>query len=307
MSPNTVPTPGKGLPPRAVRGLAALGIVGLALGSPAGSTGCAGPGHPDGVVAASLPPIASLVNVVAGDRLQTLSLLPPGRSPHDYEPTPAELGRLRHAVLFVEAGTGVDAWMRRAAVAVMGDSVQVLTLVSGMASSDLHPWLDPDRVRAFLPVLARRLAEIDPEGAPEFQRRAAAAAETLAAIDAEARTRLAGADAVPFALLHPAFAPLVAHWGLHAIGVLEPHPEGESSPRTLGQVAAGLRGTRPGVIFVEPQLGRRQAEALAADTGARIALLDPLGGPDAPGRTTYFDLLRWNLRELAEALDAGGH
>lgn len=307
MSPSRVPKPGTAYGVPGFRGLAALGAFGLFLAGLTAVPGCADRGHPDGVVAASLPPLASLVATVAGDRLQAISLLPPGRSPHDYEPTPAELGRLRHAVLFVEAGTGVDAWMSRAAVAVMGDSARILAMVEGMPSSDLHPWLDLERVQAFLPVLARRLGEIDPEGAPGFTKRAEAASETLAAIDAEARTRLAGAGEVRFALLHPAFVPLVERWGLHSAGVLEPHPEGESSPRTLGEVAERLEGPRPGVIFVEPQLSRRAAEALAADTGARIAVLDPLGGPDVPGRETYFDLLRWNLRELAEALDAGGH
>jgi len=30
--------------------------------------------------------------------------------------------------------------------------------------------------------------------------------------------------------------------------------------------------------------------------------LDPLGGSGSPGRETYLDLLRWNIRQLAENL-----
>jgi ABC-type Zn uptake system ZnuABC Zn-binding protein ZnuA len=261
------------------------------------------------VVAASLSPLASLVAFVAGDRLPVVSLLPPGRSPHDYEPTPADLHRLRRAILVVEVGGSVDAWMRRAALGVMGEEVRFLSMAEGRreGTEDPHLWLDLDAVSAFVPRLADRLIALDPEGEAGYRHRSEAFLDSLAALDREARAWTSPVSGVPFALLHPAFLVLVERYGLNCVAVLHRHPEGETSPRRLGETTRRLRASAARWIFAEPQLGRAIAEAVASDIGARIALLDPLGGPSAEGREDYLALVRWNLRQLVEHLDDTHH
>jgi zinc transport system substrate-binding protein len=273
-----------------------LGLSLLSCGSPP-------PARP--VVAASIPPLASLVKEVVGGRYDVVSVLPAGRSPHDYEPTPGEIDRLRGAVLFVSVHPDLDGWMLRAARSVRGDGAPVLSLsdVPEARGRDPHLWLDLDVVREFIPILADRMTAIDPPAAGPYREHARAALDSLDAVDALARTLLAARTHVPFAILHPAFTAFVRRYGLDLVAILETRPEEEALPQSLGQATTALRSAGARVVFAEPQLSRRVAEAAALDVGARVALLDPQGGPGVPGRTTYFDLLRWNVRSLAENLD----
>jgi len=246
-----------------------------------------------------------MVAFIAGDEFNVVCVLPPGRSEHDFEPTPGDNDRARGAQLFTYTHQDMDAWMLRVAKGVMGESASVLSMEDSPRAQgkDPHLWLDLDVVKDFVPILAERLAALDPSRAAVYWTRAAAYLDSLAVLDAEARAHLHPVSHVPFALLHPAFETFVRRYGLNLVAVLEQHPEAEALPRTLGQAALRLREAKARVVFGEPQLPSRLPEAMAADLGAETALLDTLGGPGSPARETYLDLVRWNVRQLAENLE----
>ena len=265
---------------------------------------CAAPSKPAPVIAASLPPLASIADFLAKGRFKVVSVLPAGRSEHDYEPSPGEIDRARGAVLFAYTHKDTDGWMVRIARGVTGANAAVLSMADtpGAEGRDPHLWLDLDVVRAFVPRLAAELAELDPAGAETYRTRAAALVDSLDAMDRDARTLLSPLNKVPFAILHPAFETFAHRYGLNVVAVLETHPEAEALPQDLGDAARRLKESGAKVIFVEPQLSARTAEALAIDLGATTAIVDPLGGAGSPGRETYLDLLRWNVHQFAENL-----
>jgi zinc transport system substrate-binding protein len=265
---------------------------------------CAAPSKPALVIAASLPPLASIADFLVQDRFKVVSVLPPGRSEHDFEPSPGEINRARGAVLFVHTHEDMDGWMVRVARGVMGPNASVLSMGDTPLAEgrDPHLWLDLDIVKDFVPRLSSQLSQLDPDGAAVYRGRTAAFLDSLDVLDGEARALLEPVTRVPFAMLHPAFEALVHRYGLDLVAILVQHPEAEALPQSLGEAAFRLHQSGARVIFTEPQLPARTAEALAADLGAKTALLDPLGGPGSPGRETYLDLLRWNIRQLAENL-----
>jgi zinc transport system substrate-binding protein len=189
---------------------------------------------------------------------------------------------------------------------VIGDSARELamTAVAPDPGYEPHLWLNLQVVERFIPVLAESLAAVDPADAAGYRARGTAALDSLRAFDAWARRTLAPVKDVPFALLHPAFQDFVRRYDLDLVSILQIQPEGELLPRSLGNVVDILTRSGAKVIFAEPQLSARGAETVAHESQARVEMLDPLGGPDLPGRETYLDLLRWNVRSLAEQLGA---
>ena len=272
-------------------------------------TSCASPdGERDGrpLIAASMPPVAALIETVAGEGFRVVSLLPPGRSPHDHEPTPAELKKLRTAVFFVRVGGGLDLWMERVALGLGGDQVSLLTLAGpGDQELDPHLWLDLEVVGEFLPRLRDRLIEVDPEGGDGYRVRTQTMVQNLQQLDAWARNLLAPVSSTPFALMHPAFAGLVNRYDMNLVAVLEKHPHREPSAQALADATRRLEAAGARIIFAESQISQRPARTLAHDIGGKVAILDPLGGPERTGRETCIDLLRWNVNQLAENLNAG--
>ncbi len=87
-------------------------------------------------VAVSIFPIYDVARRVAGDRLDVVLVLPPGRSEHGYDPTPREMARVSGARLGVVVGLEMDPWAERIIRSAAGEGVEMLRL---------GPALDPRR------------------------------------------------------------------------------------------------------------------------------------------------------------------
>ncbi|HUG47880.1 MAG TPA: metal ABC transporter substrate-binding protein [Candidatus Limnocylindria bacterium] len=62
-------------------------------------------------VVTSTTVLADLVRQVGGDRVSVESLMPAGRDPHTFEPSPGDAARLAGADLLVMNGLGLDEWL----------------------------------------------------------------------------------------------------------------------------------------------------------------------------------------------------
>ncbi len=84
-------------------------VVASAVGALVAGCKAKGSGKPKVVV--SIFPIYDLTRRIAGDRLEVVLVLPPGKSEHGYDPTPKEIARLEGARLGVAVGLDLDAWV----------------------------------------------------------------------------------------------------------------------------------------------------------------------------------------------------
>jgi zinc transport system substrate-binding protein len=83
----------------------ALGARSLSCGKKAGS------GSDKPKVAVSIFPIYDVTRRIAGDRLNVMLVLPPGKSEHGYDPTPQEIAALTGAKLGIAVGLDMDTWV----------------------------------------------------------------------------------------------------------------------------------------------------------------------------------------------------
>lgn len=289
-----------------------LGIA-LALGL-CGPAADAAPAHL--TVVATVEPAAMLVREVGGERVAVTTLVPPGASPHTFEPRPSDVSALARADLLVEVGGGLDPWATRLGAA-SGRALPVLTLLDaegldplpaapaearGGDRRDPHAWLDPLRVRdALAPALAARLAALDPAGRAHYEARLADFQARLGALDAEIRATLEGRGRryLPF---HAAWRYFAERYDLESIGAIEEAPGEEPTPRELAARVAAARAAGVRAVLIEPQFDARLARVLAAELGGEVVVVDPTGDPRDPERARYEDLMRWNARAFARAL-----
>ncbi len=61
-------------------------------------------------VVTSVIPAAYIFEEVGGERVNVTALVPPGASPHMFEPVPSDIRKLAQARYFVNIGGGLDAW-----------------------------------------------------------------------------------------------------------------------------------------------------------------------------------------------------
>lgn len=267
----------------------------------------------------SIHPLQAVLQELTGDRAKFTVLIPPGASPHTYEPRPSalRLAETAPATFFVKPET-LESFLTRVKP---GRKVEVFDLIpaefvrpmpdsdpgEGSAThqyhgsvSDPHFWTDPLTVQALLPALVNALVLADPGGKAVYQANAQKFTQELSALDSQCREILAGVKGRSVILFHPSFCYLLHRYGLELVGTLEPFPGKEASPKYLSGIIRTVRASGVRAIFTEPQLARRPAEVVAEAAGVPLFELDPNGG--LPGRMSYAELILYNARVLKDAL-----
>ena len=265
----------------------------------AGAVGCAdsaADGSPDRTdVVAGFYPLAWAVEEIGGDSVEVTNLTPAGAEPHDLELSVRDVERVRGADLVLYLGEGFQPALAEAAAEAEGTAFDALAAVDAR-SGDPHVWLDP-----------RRFAEIVRQIGAELDARPAAAklAARLGALDREYARGLASCRRRELVTAHNAFGYLAERYGLEVVPIAGVSPETEPAPQDLDRVAEHVRARGATTIFVEPVLSPEVAEAVARETGARTALLDPLEGlteEELERGGDYFSVMRANLAALREGL-----
>jgi zinc transport system substrate-binding protein len=280
-------------------------------------------------VAATIQPLASIAREILGERGTVASLLPPGASPHTFEPLPGDLARLAGTVLLVRVGIGLDQWSERL-LAASGNPVKTVTFLalpdahprawtdgnagqaphardvgSGHADGgiDPHIWLDPTRVRdALVPALADALSAADPSGAEFYRERARAYAARLGELDAEIQEQLRSVKTRTFIGYHDTWRYFAERYGLEQAGSIESYAGDEPTPAELGRLVALARERNITAVIMEPQLGERVARNIADEIGGKLETADPLGDPSDPARADYVRTMKFNARAFVRAL-----
>lgn len=326
--------------PRLRRLLAGALIAVLpAAAAPAPST--AAPAAPD--VVASIKPVHGLVAGVMAGVGEPALLVRGAASPHGYAMRPSDARRLAEAEVVFWIGPPLETFLAGALAALdprprivalwRAPGLDVLAVrpagVFGAAGDDgapapasppgesptgghdhdgavdPHVWLDPGNARAIVRTAAAALAAADPAHGAAYRANAARLEARIAALDAELAAMLAPVRDVPYVVHHDAYQYLERHYGLAAVGALSAGPERPPGARRVRELREAIRATGARCVFTEPQFTPALARSLAADTGARLGALDPLGAALPAGPEFYFALMRDLGRSLVDCLGAG--
>ncbi|HEY1555806.1 MAG TPA: metal ABC transporter substrate-binding protein [Kofleriaceae bacterium] len=301
--------------------VACLLALAMACGKGAGTTSGDKP-----KVAVSIFPLYDLVRRVAGDRIDVLLVLPPGRSEHEYDPTPKDIARLDGAKLAIAVGLDMDTWIETiikgaggAPIFHVGDKVKTMPIAvepigeaeahAGEApdaddkpgSPDPHIWLDPQRMAGVVDAIADQLAAIDPGGKATFATNAAKLKTELGTLDAAIAARAKTWSKTTIVTFHGSMSYYAKHYGLRIAAVVEPLAGKEPTPAYIAQVLKAIEVGHAAALFSEPQFDKAPAETIAREAGVPLGQLDPVGG--VPGRDSYEALLTWNTDQLQKVLE----
>jgi len=251
-----------------------------------------------------------ILSEVVGTRGTVIDMLPPGASPHTYEPRPSDVKMVQNATVFFSVAPNLDGWASklpakktRALIDFVPKDVR-LHVSDGHADhgSDVDPhfWMDPFTVGRMVPGLVQYLLTVDPEGSKVYNRNGHAFLISLRRLHYETVEALNPFYGSKVALFHPSVMYLLKRYGIEAPVILEPSPGQEPSARDMARMVKTMRDLKVKAIFSEPQLPARPAEVLGEATGIPVSMLNPLGG--GPDTSRYADLIRANVKSLKEAL-----
>lgn len=276
-------------------------------------------------VVSTLTNPAALAAAIGGDRVEVFSLAKGYQDPHFVDAKPSLVLRLSRADLLLVTGLGMEAGylpplldqsrnakIRPGApgyldVSVGCDILQRPTQQVTRAQGDVHPfgnphyWLDPANGRVMARTIAARLARIDAEGAPHYQRNLAAFERRLTEKAAEWQRRVAPFAGTKVVTFHNSWPNFARAFGLEIVGHVEPKPGIPPSPtHTLATINL-VRSQPVPLIVVEPYFDTKTPDFIAAKSGAKVLTLYPsVGG--IPEIHDYIALFDVNLDLLVAAL-----
>ncbi len=299
-------------------------IRGATLGAALALAGCNQSPAPAGkpLVVTSFYPLYEFARQVAGPSARVVSLVPPGVEPHDWEPSPQDLTRVREARLFIYNGAGLEPWVAKllrdatSSGTVMVRATEGIQLLTGGPSSgtgghgegapDPHVWLDPVLAQSMVEAIRAALVKVDAAHTAIYAENAGVFAAKLQALHEAFRAGLKDCAGREIVTSHAAFAYLARRYGLVVVPVMGLAPESEPTPAQLASIVRFAREKKVKYIFFETLVGSRLAETLAREVGAQTLVFDPIEGvtreDQAAGRG-YVALMEANLRNLRIALD----
>ncbi|WP_322521597.1 metal ABC transporter substrate-binding protein [Guyparkeria halophila] len=257
-------------------------------------------------IVATTNSMGALASAVGGERIALTVLAPPDRDAHFLQAKPSMMRDLRRADLVVSVGAQLEAgWLpvavKRSAnrdiqpgqpghfeAAEHVDLLDVGETGAGHvhASGNPHFNLDPRAMRAVLPALAERLADIDPAGASAYRENAATA---ITRIENRMPQWQARVEKAPGAVFHHADTRYLMDWlDLPTLGYLEPTPGVPPTARHIGGLADSLAGT-DGVIIHAPYYSERGPAKLANQLDWPVEQL--YTEPDAPTLDAWIELI----------------
>jgi zinc transport system substrate-binding protein len=243
-------------------------------------------------VVAAFYPLAWAAKQVGGKDVEVLNLTPPGAEPHDVELSARDLEAIRGADLVLYVGGGFQPAVEDAVAERDGKSLDVRR----ETVLDPHVWLDG---MSFKPVVERIGAALGRREAAERL------ARRLVRLDSSFRQGLLHCRRREIVTSHAAFGYFAAAYGLREISLSGASPESEPTPKRLEQLIEQVRDSGATTVFAEPLVSDRVVEAVARETGAEVAVLDPLEGlteEQLVAGEDYFSVMRRNLATLREAL-----
>ncbi|MFB6948981.1 metal ABC transporter substrate-binding protein [Streptomyces niveus] len=327
------------IPTAALAGSLTLGLVALsALSgcSPSDAADDAGGGKSGGklAVVASFYPMQYLAEEIGGSHVDVSTLTKPGVEPHDLElgtRQAAQLGEADYILYLKGIQPAVDEAISAAGVKNTVDAASLTTLEKhgaevghdhgdehageehaeedhaheGEAGTDPHIWLDPVKYAEVAKGVGASLEKADPDNAAAYRKNTTTVVERLTALDSAFEQGLADTATKTFITTHSAFGYLAERYGLTQESIAGISPESEPSPARIKELRTIAAKDKVGTVFFETLVSDRTAKTVAADSGLKTDVLDPVEGiTDKSKGADYVEVMESNLAALEKALGA---
>jgi ABC-type Zn uptake system ZnuABC Zn-binding protein ZnuA len=273
-------------------------------------------------IVVTIPVLKDLTEQVGGPHVRVTSLLNGYENEHTYSPKPSDLVAVRKARLLFEVGIGLEVWVSSLVKNAGSASLRVVTTSKGIAllrdrpdrggashavdeeeRGNPHVWLDPENAMTMMRHITEALIQVDPAHATEYRTNQASYLRKLDQLRQDLSDRITRLVDRRFIAHHPAWPYLARRFGFQIVGTIQPQSGSEPSALQLHGLIAKIKKERIKVVVSEIQLSQKIPDLLAKETGARVVVLTTLTG-GLPNTETYIDMLRYNVLQLTNALDA---
>lgn len=233
------------------------------------------------VIAVSIEPMRWALEQIVGNRYKVVSLMPSGADPEAFEPAVSARADFERASLFFTIGhlpfeqKMIETTAVRA-VATTGGITPIYGTHkchhhgnhSHADAADPHLWISIVNMKSIAKAMYDEVCALDPGNAAEYKLNFQQLSDTLTAAETEVRAQLDTCATRAFMVWHPTLSYFARDYALEQIDVCADNKD--VTPATMQAAIVKARANNVRVFFSQGYCDPRQAQTLAAETGAQI-------------------------------------
>ncbi|WP_455281900.1 metal ABC transporter solute-binding protein, Zn/Mn family [[Eubacterium] cellulosolvens] len=267
-------------------------------------------------VVVTILPQEEFIEKIAGDKVSITTMVPPGASPHTYEPRPSQMKEITEAEMYAKVGSGLDfelVWMPKIIETnpnmLIIDSSKGIKLIETIADNengehetnereharkDPHFWLSPKNVIIMVENLYEGLVKIDPDNKRFYTENKDAYIESLKELDSTIMQTFSGLKTKKFMVYHDSWDYLAYDYGLEQIPIQK---EGkEPTPEGIANLIDQAHENNITIIFASPEFEIQTAKTIAEEIDGSVILISPLA-------KDYIENLKRMSDEISKSLN----
>ncbi len=249
------------------------------------------------IVVVSILPQESFVKKSLKDKIDVITMVAPGSSPHSYEPKPSQMKSLSNAALYFTIGVEFEeAWLKR----FQAQNSQMLLVdmnkdITKRAMQeqqhnhdehedehhhhhhdefDPHTWTSPKNVAIMARNISETLCKIDPKNSAFYEQNLREFLSEIDATNATIKNILKSSENRKFMVFHPSWGYFADAFGLEQIAL---EVEGKNpKPKEIISIIKESKEHNIHTIFTQPEFSQKSATMIAKETNAKIYKITPL-------------------------------
>jgi len=233
------------------------------------------------IVAVSIAPQEAFVKAVAGDLVDVITLIPPGYSPANYEPSVKIMEDLSNAEVYFTIGAPTESGN------ILPDINEILVVHLEDAVKDVYPdrtfsdggrdphiWLSIKRVKIMIQVIADTLSSIDPVNQSLFQTNAYNYISLLDQTDTQIQAKFEDFTMKTFIVFHPSYGYFADEYGINMVTLEEDGKE--ATIQHMNEVIDLANSLQIHTVFYQIEIDSSQVNSFAEEINGESVSLNPL-------------------------------
>jgi zinc/manganese transport system substrate-binding protein len=262
---------------------------------------------------ASFSILGDLVKNVGSDWWSVDTVVGPNGIAHTYSPSPADARKVAAAKIVFVNGLGFEGWLERL-IKAAGAKAPIVVATKGIrplersgdhshSRIDPHAWQSVANVKVYVANIRDGLILTDPAHKASYEANALAYLAKLDALEQEVKDVIARipSDRRRVITSHNAFGYFEGAYGVRFSAPQGVSTDAEASAKDVATIIRQVKQQNVAGVFLENVTDPRLIQQIASESGAKVGgmLYSDALTDDKGDATTYIDLIRHNLKQLA--------
>lgn len=258
----------------------------------------------------SVLPQQTFLKKLGGEHVNITLMVPPGSSPHSYEPKSSQMKEIAQADLYFAVGIEFEeAWLpkfntqnRNMRIVFTQKGIEKIQMENDHDEHgeegkhdeeehdhdehadhehhhheglDPHIWTSPANVKMIAQTMSQALIKQDPPHKADYEKNLQSFLSEIDAVDAKCRQLFQPlAKPIRFMVFHPAWGYFARDYGLEQLAI---EVEGkEPKPKQLAHLIKEAKEEKVRAVFTAPEFSDKAAQLIAKEVGVLVVSFSPL-------------------------------